>query len=148
MRLRIGFPLALLTILACSDTNGPGGSSAPALEAGTYDMTLTACEMCTDASGSSFAVVFREGVATRVEVTEVTESKARIEFTRLETAVGTDLLGALESTVVEFAPVAGAYSGTVGYLQGAISLTLTLDGCLFSLEYPGVNTGGGSCRLE
>ena len=147
MRRRSPSLLALLLLLACSDSTAPE-SSSPGLEAGTYSMTLTACETCSDGSGSPFAVLFRDGVAAQLAVSNVTESDARVEFVELRASTGTDLLGTLAQRVVEFSRSLGAYAGTVGYVQGNIELTLSSDGCLFSLEYPGVSTGQGLCDLE
>lgn len=134
---------------ACSDSTGPDGNdSGFQLENGTYDMVLTDCTECTDNSGSSFAVVWREGIDATIEVLNATEDGAQGRFLSLLGPQGQELTPALETPNVEFSVISGVYRVSVRFLEGEISVAFHDGGCTFDMTYPGVDTGPGTCELE
>lgn len=137
--------LALATLLAlpgCSD------STEPELLPGTYDLLLTSCSGCDEGSTPAFAALWADGVSARISLSNVTSSGATGQFLQLETIDGDSLLGLLGSPVVEFAAEDDVYEGSVGYVDGTITLILIPNACDFELTYPGADPGGGNCLLQ
>lgn len=137
--------LALLAGAGCSDSSGPDDFE---LRAGTYDLLLTDCSECAEASTPIFAAAWRDGVAARIRLTDVTEDGALGQYLVLEATGGISLLGALESTTIQFEGVGNTFESTVGFVDGTITLTLVDGGCSFDLVYPGVDTGAGTCGIQ
>ena len=137
--------LALATLLAlpgCSD------STEPELLPGTYDLLLTSCTGCDEASTPTFALLWADGVSARITLSDVTASAATGQFLELETQDGDSLLGLLGAPVVSFTAEDDVYEGSVGYVDGTITLILIPNACDFELTYPGADPGGGSCLLQ
>ena len=145
MRFTAAVLATLCFVAGCSDATGPEDFE---LQAGTYEMLLTDCSECPDGSTPTFAVVWRDGVVARVAISNVSSGSAQAEFLVLETTDDVSLRGGLASTFVDLAGAESVYEGTVGFVDGTISLSLHAEGCGFELEYPDVATGRGSCELR
>jgi hypothetical protein len=142
---------ALLAILACSDSTDPdgGGGGSPFQPlAGTYELTLTGCTTC-DESTPDLALLWKNGVLARIDVSVVSGSGAQGEFLSLMTVSGSNLSPTLNSSEFVISRLtSGEYRGSVGFGDGAISVGLNPNGCSFGMSYPGVDTGAGTCEVR
>ena len=138
--------LATVGALAgCSDSTGPQDFE---LQPGTYELGLSACADCPDGSTPVFAAVWRDGVVARIDISTADENDAQGAILVLETNGGDSLLGVLASTSIGFSGSGNVYEGSVGFGDGTLTILLHPDGCGFELEYPGVDTGTGTCALQ
>lgn len=139
--------VALLTGAACSDSSGPDSSMFQP-RTGTHDMVLTSCIGC-DTTDADLAALWKGGVFARVDVTKVMGEGADGEFLALETLAGSTLFEPLEARTFTISRLTnGEYRGSVGFGDGSISIAFVRNGCAFSLFYPGVSTGAGSCVVQ
>lgn len=134
--------LSLGAALGCSDT------TEPELRAGTYDLLLTDCAGCATGSTPLFAAAWRDGVFARIAISDVGPDGAQAVIQSLRTTDDVSLLGALASSSFTLTRADDVYQGSVGFAEGTITLTLPPGDCAFDLDYPGVDTGPGSCLLQ
>lgn len=147
MRIALVGLLALATFAACSDSTNPNAPFQP--QERSYDMVLTSCIPCTDASTPDLAALWMNGVFARVDVSAVSGTGAMGEYLALETLDGSTLLEGLESRAFVISKLGnGDYRGSIGFGDGTISVALVPNGCAFALSYPGVITGGGACEIQ
>lgn len=136
--------LAVGAVAGCSDSTSPDFELQP----GIHHLQMSACTECPDGPTPVFAEVWRDGVVAEIDISTATAEEAQAVFLVLETLGGESLLGVLESTSLRFSASDDVYEGSVGFGDGTITLSLFPGGCGFQLEYPGVDTGSGSCETR
>jgi len=144
MRITAIMLLAGLAV-ACSDTSAPQEFQP---QEKTYALRLTTCVACPEDTTAPLALIWKDGVEARIAVEHVTTAGADGSYLALS-AGQSSLLQALPEKTFKFSKLSsGAYSGSVVYGEGRITVALVEGGCSFSLFWPGVTPGGGACVVE
>lgn len=141
----VALAVAVGIAASCSDTAAPQEFRP---QEKTYALHFTTCVACDQAVTPALVYAFKSGVDARIAVEHVTTVAADGSYLALNQGQSS-LMQALPVKTFQFDKIStGAYSGSVVYGDGRITVALVDGGCSFSLYWPGVVVGAGACLVE